>query len=40
MRLIMPAWQEKDAREKALVAATKREGREEPKPAGHLRIVK
>ena len=40
MRLITPAWQEKDAREKALVAATKREGHETPKPAGHLRIVK
>lgn len=40
MRLLTPAWQEKDAREKALVAATKREGREAPKPAGHLRIVK
>jgi SAM-dependent methyltransferase len=40
MRLITPAWQEKDAREKALVAATKREANDPAKPAVHLRIVK
>ena len=49
MRLITPAWQEKSAREKALVAAAKRQGsatsRSEDviaasKPAAHLRIVK
>lgn len=38
MRLITPAWQEKNAREKALVAATKREGHS--KAATHLRVVK
>lgn len=38
MRLITPAWQEKSAREKSFVAATKREGG--AKPAAHLRIVK
>ena len=37
MRLITPAWQEKDAREKSLVAAAKRERHE---PARHLRVVK
>jgi len=40
MRLITPAWQEKAAREKALVAATKRQGHEGAKTAAHLRIVK
>ncbi|MGE5615879.1 MAG: class I SAM-dependent methyltransferase [Bacillota bacterium] len=49
MRLITPAWQEKDAREKRLVAAAKRQAaspaRPEDvlsasKPAAHLRIVK
>ena len=49
MRLITPAWQEKSAREKALIAAAKRQGaataRPEDvmsasKPAAHLRIVK
>jgi SAM-dependent methyltransferase len=39
MRLITPRWQEKDAREKALVAAAKREGHDAPRPR-HLRIVK
>lgn len=38
MRLITPAWQ-KDAREKALVAAAKREAHEAAKSA-HLRVVK
>ena len=40
MRLIMPAWQEKDAREKALVAAAKRQSHDGAKPAARLRIVK
>ena len=40
MRLITPAWQEKDAREKSLVAAAKRERHDPAKPAGHLRVVK
>jgi hypothetical protein len=45
MRLITPAWQEKSAREKALVAATKKEGAAEDvlassKPVAHLRIIK
>ena len=40
MRLITPAWQEKSAREKSLVAAAKREGHDAVKSAGHLRIVK
>lgn len=40
MRLITPAWQEKDAREKALVAAAKRESHDGAKTAAHLRIVK
>lgn len=49
MRLITPAWQEKSAREKALVAAAKRQGTgatraddviAASKPAAHLRIVK
>jgi len=49
MRLITPAWQEKSAREKALVAAAKRQGSAQSRaddvmPAGksgaHLRIVK
>jgi SAM-dependent methyltransferase len=39
MRLITPAWQEK-AREKALVAAAKRESNHASKPAAHLRVVK
>jgi SAM-dependent methyltransferase len=40
MRLITPAWQEKTAREKALIVAAKREGQEAAKSAAHLRIVK
>ena len=40
MRLITPAWQEKTAREKAFIAAAKREGHAATKPAAHLRIVK
>src|SRR5512134_793570 len=40
MRLITPAWQEKSAREKALIAAAKRQGHEAPKSAAHLRVVK
>jgi SAM-dependent methyltransferase len=38
MRLLTPAWQEDKAREKALVAAAKREG--QAKTAAHLRVVK
>jgi SAM-dependent methyltransferase len=38
MRLLQPAWQRKEAREKALIAAAKREGHS--KSAGHLKIVK
>ena len=38
MRIITPAWQEKAAREKALVAAAKRQG--QAKAPAHLRIVK
>jgi hypothetical protein len=49
MRLITPAWHEKNAREKALVAAAKKQGvagagnddvLAASKPAAHLRIVK
>jgi len=49
MRLITPAWQEKSAREKALVAAAKKEGAaaahpedvlSASKPVAHLRIIK
>jgi SAM-dependent methyltransferase len=40
MRLITPAWQETSAREKALVAAAKRQSHEGAKPAARLRIVK
>jgi len=40
MRLITPAWQEKSAREKGVIAAAKREGHAPTKPAAHLRIVK
>jgi SAM-dependent methyltransferase len=40
MRLITPAWQEKAAREKSLIAAAKREGHGASKPAGHLKVVK
>jgi hypothetical protein len=49
MRLNTPAWQEKSAREKALIAAAKKQGVATPngedvmaasKPAAHLRIVK
>ncbi len=49
MRLLTPAWQEKTAREKALIAAAKRQGAAAArpqdvmtasKPAAHLRIVK
>jgi SAM-dependent methyltransferase len=39
MRLITPAWQEKNAREKGVVAAAKRESHDAAKTA-HLRIVK
>jgi hypothetical protein len=41
MRLLTPAWQEKDAREKALAAVAKRE-RHGPAKTGeaHLRVVK
>jgi SAM-dependent methyltransferase len=39
MRLITPAWMEKDAREKALIAAAKREAHDASK-AAHLRVVK
>jgi SAM-dependent methyltransferase len=39
MRLITPAWQEKSAREKGVVAAAKRESHDAAK-AAHLRIVK
>jgi SAM-dependent methyltransferase len=40
MRLITPAWQEKNAREKQMIAAAKRQGNVPTKPAEHLRIVK
>jgi SAM-dependent methyltransferase len=40
MRLITPAWQEKAAREKALVAAAKRQAHGGAKTAAHLRVVK
>jgi SAM-dependent methyltransferase len=40
MRLLTPAWQEKAAREKALVAAAKREGHGASKPVAHLKVVK
>ena len=40
MRLITPSWQERDAREKALVAAAKRQASDPAKTAAHLRIVK
>jgi hypothetical protein len=40
MRLITPAWQEKSARDKALIATAKREGHEATNRAAHLRIVK
>jgi SAM-dependent methyltransferase len=40
MRIITPAWQEKDAREKALVVAAKRDRHDAAKSAAHLRIVK
>ena len=40
MRLLTPAWQERDAREKALVVAAKRESHDPAKTAAHLRIVK
>jgi SAM-dependent methyltransferase len=40
MRIITPAWQEKDAREKALVAAAKRQRHDPAKSGAHLRIVK
>ena len=39
MRLIMPAWQERAAREKAFIAAAKRESHDASK-AAHLRVVK
>ena len=38
MRIITPAWHEKAAREKSVVAAAKRQG--QAKTAAHLRIVK
>ena len=40
MRLITPAWQEKNAREKGVIATAKREGHPAPKTAAHLRVVK
>jgi SAM-dependent methyltransferase len=40
IRLITPAWQEKAAREKSLIAAAKRESHGASKPAGHLKVVK
>jgi SAM-dependent methyltransferase len=40
MRLLTPAWLEKAAREKSLVAAAKRERHGAAKPAEHLRVVK
>jgi SAM-dependent methyltransferase len=49
MRLITPAWQEKSAREKALIATAKKEGAaaahpedvlSASKPVAHLRIIK
>jgi SAM-dependent methyltransferase len=40
MRLITPTWQERTAREKALVAAAKRQGHEGARTAAHLRVVK
>src|SRR4051812_34772444 len=40
MRLITPAWQEKEPREKALVAAAKRQASDAAKTAVHLRIIK
>src|SRR5205085_4205275 len=40
MRLLTPAWMEKAAREKALIAAAKRDRHEAARHAGHLRIVK
>ncbi len=40
MRLITPAWQEKSAREKQMIAAAKRQGNAPSKPVEHLRIVK
>src|SRR5688572_5231750 len=39
MRLLMPSWQEKAARDKGVVAAAKRESHDAAK-AAHLRIVK
>jgi SAM-dependent methyltransferase len=39
MRLLTPAWQEKAAREKSLIAAAKRESHDVSK-AAHLRVVK
>jgi SAM-dependent methyltransferase len=40
MRLLTPAWAERAAREKALIAAAKRERHDPTKPAAHLRVVK
>jgi hypothetical protein len=40
MRIITPAWQEKDAREKPLAVAAKRQGHHPAKTAAPLRIVK
>lgn len=40
MRLLTPAWQEKNAREKALIVAAKRESRVPSKSGAHLRVVK
>ena len=40
MRLLTPAWMEKAAREKALIAAAKRDRHEAAKHAAHLRVVK
>ena len=40
MRIITPTWTERAQREKALVAATKRQAHAASKPGAHLRIVK
>ena len=39
MRLITPAWQEKAAREKPLVAAAKREGHDQARPPEDREVV-
>ena len=40
MRLLTPAWQEKDARDKALVATANRQRHDAAKPVARLRVVK